>query len=171
MIVSERGRAQFLRTASSPSNPVRPVSVEASNESTARLSDAVYVPSENDARLVPAQISRGSMTRRGGNSRAFEDPMTLEQTFPGLRDAPGGSIIAVANSIFDLTGPAREATAQLTLNWSNTLINQIAAIDPAYRFDSLGFPETLQGQINQLNRLRFDRAAAFMRVKGELRPL
>jgi hypothetical protein len=45
------------------------------------------------------------------------------------------------------------------------------AIDPNYRFESLGPSVTLQGQINQLNGLRFDRAEAFMRVKGELRPL
>lgn len=51
------------------------------------------------------------------------------------------------------------------------MIEQIKALDPNYHFYSLGFPETLQGQINQLNDLRFERAAAFFRVKSELRPL
>lgn len=97
--------------------------------------------------------------------------MLLEQAFPGLREAPGGTIIALADNIFDLTGPARSALAELTLARTNILIEQIKAIDPNYRFQSLGFPQTLQGQVNQIDGLRFDRAAAFLRVKGELRPM
>ena len=41
---------------------------------------------------------------RGGNARAFKEPMTLEQTFPGLQHAPGGAIIAVADNFFDFLG-------------------------------------------------------------------
>jgi len=59
----------------------------------------------------------------------------------------------------------------MTRDGSDQLINQIRALDSDYRFDSLGFPQTLQGQIHQLNRLRFDRAAAFLRVRNEVRPL
>jgi hypothetical protein len=43
---------------------------------------------------------------RGSNSRAFEDPITLEQSFPGLRNAPVRAIVAAADNLFDLTGPA-----------------------------------------------------------------
>ncbi len=118
-----------------------------------------------------AQGSSGPRMPRGGNRRAFDDPMTLEQVFPSLRSAPGGAIIAVADGFFDVGGPAREMTAELTQNWSDRLVEQIKAVDPAYRFDSLGAPRTLQGQTNQLNRLRLDRASALYHVKGELRPL
>lgn len=97
--------------------------------------------------------------------------MNLEQAFPGLRNTSGGAIVALADNIFGLSGPAQELTAELTRDFSNTLINQIKAIDPHYRFDSLGFPTTFQGQMNQIDGLRFDRAAAFLRVKHELRPL
>jgi hypothetical protein len=97
--------------------------------------------------------------------------MTLVQTFPGLQNRPAGAIIALADNILDFQGPARELRAEVTREWSNLLINQIKAIDPSYRFASLGFPETLEGQISQLNLLRFTRAAAFMKLKGELRPM
>ncbi len=97
--------------------------------------------------------------------------MLLEQAFPGLSNAPGGAIIALADNILDLSGPARATIAEVTLAQSNVLIEQIRAIDPDYRFQTLGFPQTQQGQINQVDGLRFDRAAAFFRVKGELRPI
>ncbi len=54
---------------------------------------------------------------------------------------------------------------------TNNLISQITAINPNYRFDSLGFPQSLEGQLNQIDGLRFERAAAFYRFKHELRPL
>lgn len=53
---------------------------------------------------------------RGGNTRAFEDPMTLEQSFPGLRNSPGGAVVAVADNLFDLTGPAEAMTAEVLQN-------------------------------------------------------
>ena len=137
---------------------------------SAPVSDAVYRPTEERAHFQPAGYGL-SVVPRGGNIRAFDDPMTLEQVFPGLRDAPGGALVALGDNIFDFTGPSRALTAELTKNWTNRLIEQIKTVDPSYHFDSLGFPGTRQGQINQLNGLRFERAAAFFRVKNELRPL
>jgi hypothetical protein len=108
---------------------------------------------------------------RGSNSRAFDDPMTLERAFPGLEHAPGGAIVAVADNILDLRGPADAAVSELAKNWSNQVMAQIKAIDPNWHYDKLGPIETLQGQINELNDLRFRRAAAFLRVKGDPGPL
>ena len=51
------------------------------------------------------------------------------------------------------------------------LIQQIRTIDPKYRQDTLGFPTTLEAQVNLIRQLRLDRAVAFYRVKGETRPL
>jgi len=51
-------------------------------------------------RLAPGPGRAG----RGSNSRAFEDPMTLEHVAPGLRDAPAGAIVALADNLFDLHG-------------------------------------------------------------------
>lgn len=110
---------------------------------------------------------RGSPPRRGGNIRAFWDPMTLQEAFPGLANPPAGAILSVADNLFDITGPASALTASLTQQYSSVLIRQIRAIDPDYRFDSLGRPSTLEGQVNQINRLRLHRAAALYRVRGE----
>lgn len=166
VVVSDRRRP---RVADSPSAPARQVNSEVSQES--RLNEAVYRPDEGVAILQPAGLGPGSRLGRGGNIRAFQDPMTLEQTFPGLRDAPGGAIVALADSILDFTGPRRDLTAELTRIQSNVIVSQIQAIDPQYRPASLNFPQTLEGQANQLIGLRFDRAVAFFREKNEIRPL
>jgi hypothetical protein len=133
--------------------------------------DAVYRPDIASPKLEPAQIRPGTRGGSGDNIRAFHDPMTLEQVFPGLQSAPASAIISLADNVLDFKGPARETGSAFALAQSNLLISQIKAIDPNYRFQSLGFPETLQGQINQINDLRLDRAAAFFRLQGEARPL
>lgn len=48
---------------------------------------------------------------------------------------------------------------------------QIRVADPAYRFQSLGVPTTLEGRVNQIRELRIDRAVAFHVMKQEDRPL
>ena len=113
----------------------------------------------------------GSVTARGGNIRAFEDPMTLEQVFPGLNGAPGGSVFAVADSALDLTGPANEMSAEVLRNTSARLQEQIKAIDPTWHYDSLGPITTVDGLSNEVNDLRFQPAAAIARVKGDYGPL
>jgi hypothetical protein len=97
--------------------------------------------------------------------------MTLEQVFPSLRNTPPGGIVALADNFFDLTGPLRAANAALVQNWTNELVNQIQVIAPGYRYDSFGFPRTLQGQAQQLDTLRWTRASLMLSKKGELRPL
>lgn len=62
-------------------------------------------------------------------------------------------------------------TAELTKLRSQTLIAEIRSIDPSYRFDSLGFPESFDGQMNQLNDLQLDRARVYYVMRGDARPL
>lgn len=114
--------------------------------------------------------SSNTRARSGGNSRAFNDPLVLEQAFPGLRAAPGGSVIAVADNLLDLTGSAHRLTSDLSLRYSQKLIAQIQSVDPNYRSESLGFPSTVVGQAAQINDLKLDRAVALYRKRGELRP-
>lgn len=118
-----------------------------------------------------AQYPPNPRARVGGNSRAFYDPLTLHQAFPTLRNAPGGSIIAVADGFFNLTGPANAATEALSSAYTRKLIQEIKDIDPDYRFETLAEPQTLQGRVNQLDGLRLDRAAALYRKRGEIGPL
>jgi hypothetical protein len=108
----------------------------------------------------------------GGNrGPSLYDPMTLQQVFPGLASSPAGSILAPLDSFLGITGPADAMLQQLTRGSTRQLLEQIKAIDPSYRFQSFGEPTTLEGQVNQLRGLRLDRAEAYYRVKGELRPL
>ncbi len=114
----------------------------------------------------------------GNNSRAFEIPMTLEQAFPGLRNAPGGAIFAVADTLFDFTGPANDFTAQFLQDQSRQLTAQIKALDPKWHYDEIGPTDafgtpivTLQGLTAKVNDLRIQRAAIVARVQGDYRPL
>lgn len=115
---------------------------------------------------------------RGSNSRAFEDPMTLEQSFPGLRDSPGGAIVAVADNLFDLTGPANRSQVEFLQDQSRQLTAQIEALDPKWHYDEIGPTDafgtpivTLQGLSATVADLRFQRAAIVARVKGDYGPL
>jgi hypothetical protein len=56
-------------------------------------------------------------------------------------------LLALADNILDLSGPANRLTTELS------------------------FPTTLEGQVQLVRQLRLDRAAAFYRVNGETRPL
>jgi len=140
----------------------------------AAISDGVYRPDDGTPSLT---LTGGSEPPPGlgDNSGRFHDPMTLDQTFPGLANAPAGSIIAVADPFLDLTGPGSQITSAMSLAYSQNLIAQIQAIDPSYRYDSLGFPDTFDGQMREINDLRWDRAAAIYNALeaakiGELPP-
>lgn len=134
------------------------------------ISDGVYHPDDGTPSLTLAGGSEPP-TGMGDNSGHFLDPMTLDQTFPGLANAPAGSIIAVANPLLDLTGPADQMTSAMSQAYSQNLIAQIQAIDPSYRYDSLGFPDTFDGQMREINDLRWDRAAAIYNATGDAGPL
>lgn len=104
--------------------------------------------------------------------------MTLEHSFPGLRSSPGGAIVAVADNLFDLTGPANAMTQEVLQNRARQLIEQIKAIDPGWHYDeivpidALGNPiQTVQGLNTKVNDLRFQRAVMIARVKGGYEPL
>lgn len=135
---------------------------------SADLADTVYRPDTMRPAFLRTAGSRFPDLR--SNSRAFQDPMTLEQAFPGLRNAPGGAIVAVADSLLDFSGPGRQTTTALSQEYAKVLIEQTRALQPSYRHDSFGFPETFDGQMRLLEDLRFERATAFFR-HGELSPM
>jgi hypothetical protein len=136
------------------------------------------IPSEKPARLIPAQHRPTPRTGISGNGGPrLNDPLTLDRVFSGASTKPSGisslpgSIIAMADNILDITGPGARLTEQLAVDHTNLLIRQIRQIDPNFEHASLGFPRTLDGQINMIRDLRIKRALAFYRVKGELRPM
>ncbi|MEG8040901.1 hypothetical protein QP166_16730 [Sphingomonas sp. LR60] len=101
----ERARASIWRKP--PAAPVDKVPERGG------IINAVYRPDGDSGSFQNVQF-RPPRLPRGSNSRAFEDPMTLEQTFPGLRDAPGGAVILLLDNVFDLTGPSNELMAAMT---------------------------------------------------------
>jgi len=121
-----------------------------------------------------AQFRPNPRARMGGNGGPpLYDPRTLEDAFPGLSRAPGGVVLSLADNFLDFTGPARAWTRELAVRHAKTLVQQIKALQPNYELNLLepgGFPASADGQVNLINRLRFDRAKAFY-GKGELRPL
>ena len=133
------------------------------------VSDGVYRPDEGKPSLIRTAAEEPS--RGIGDNAPPLDAITLAQAFPGLTNAPAGAVIAVANPIFDLTGPGGQLTSDLSLAYSNSLIQQIKAIDPNFRYDTLGFPSTFEGQMRMISDLRWDRAAAIYRVTGDSGPL
>ena len=118
----------------------------------AGISDGVYRPDDGTPSLT--LVGGAEPPGMGDNSGHFPDPMTLDQTFPGLAGAPAGAVIAAADPLLNLTGPAGQMTSEMSLAYSRNLIAQIQAVDPNFHYDSLGFPDTFDGQMREINDLR-----------------
>jgi hypothetical protein len=115
-------------------------------------------------------VGRGGAGQRRSNYEAYYGPMTLHRVFTSWRSAVGGAILAPADGFFSPTGPANDLTTDLAMRAANVVIAQTKKVDPNYIvYDA--FPSTFEGQMNHLNNLRVDRAAAFYRVRGDPRPL
>ena len=155
------------RLAAKPGKSVPPLSGDVSDQSILG-DDPVALLSEANQTRPP--VRRGTTPGRG-NIERFYDPMTLERVFPGLSNSPGGALLAVADNLLDIRGPANESQIELIDNWSRQIINQIKSVDPNWRYDRLGPVTSVDGRMNELNDLRFQRAAVFFRAKGDLGPL
>ncbi|CAN5128575.1 hypothetical protein BH10PSE13_BH10PSE13_21980 [soil metagenome] len=166
VVVSDRGGRRSQRQ--DIDNP----SKTGSRDRVGSIRPAVYSANPSNATLLPAAFRPNPRVRSGGNGGPpLNDPPTLVQFFPGIATAPGGAIVSMADNFLDLTGPGVRLTASLAEDHINQIIRQIRTIDPNYRLESLGFPSTLDGQINLIRQLRIDRATAFYRLRGEVRPL
>lgn len=133
------------------------------------------VPVADQSRPPPRT---GSAMGRGGNSKAFDTPMTLEQSFPGLRNSPGGAIIAVADNLFDITGPATRFQMEFLQDQARHLTTLIKDLDPGWNYNGLGATDafgtpivTLEGLTARVNDLRFQNAATKARIRGDYGPL
>ena len=114
----------------------------------------------------------GRGPRRGrGRGGGRPDPTLLEDLFPGLRNSPVGTIVKAVDGFLELTSAAQAVTSAVHQGQVRRLLAEIQAIDPDYVYHSLGPPKTLQGQVNEINKLRSDRAMALYRVRGDDRAL
>lgn len=133
--------------------------------------DAKLAGRSNSIKL--AQFRPNPRVRLGGNGGPpLNDPQTLEHAFPGLRTAPGGAIIGLADNIFDFSGPARALTTEISVAHAKQLVREIQSVEPRYISpiaDPSRFPSTAEGQTNLISRLRMDRAKVYYR-KGDFRP-
>lgn len=172
IISDRRGLHRVRQDAARPSTTADGLPSTDPSSFAGVLSDAVYRPSETTLGFEQAQYRPNPRVRIGNNGGPrLNDPLTLGRVFPGLAASPGGSLVAIADNILDLTGPASRLTSELAEAHVNRLIGQMRTIDPNYRLDSLAFPTTLEGQVNLIRQLRVDRATAFYRERGEVRPL
>ena len=137
--------------------------------------DGTLVPAARQSRPPSRQ---GSAIGRGNNSRAFDTPMTLEQSFPGLRSSPGGAIIAVADNLFDITGPATRFQMESLQDQARHLTTLIKDLDPGWNYNGIGATDafgtpivTLGGLTTKVNDLRFQHAATRARIRGDYGPL
>ena len=172
-VMAAGGRSSPSPTAFSSFLRGRPLrnSTDVSDRAANLLNDGVFRPDGDSDLLQQAQYRPVPPEGIGSNSRAFQDPMTLEQAFPGLHGTPGGLMLPLADNVFNLTGPANELTSSMSLEYSRKLIDQIKTVDPSYVHPSFGFPDTLDGQMREIGDLRLDRAATFYRMRGETAPL
>ena len=127
VISAREGRRPWVEPPPEPSSGRRQSDVV---EPPVDTSPSGEVPAPN---VQFAQRWGGPSMRRGSNSRAFDDPMTLEQAFPGLTSTPGGATVALADNLLDFRGPARALTTALAQEISGAIIRDIQSLIPQYR--------------------------------------
>lgn len=172
VFVDRRGLWRRRKESSPSRTSARPGETPQARTSTAHEREPAARVGQSQPTFQLAQYRPNPRARMGGNNGpALNDPLVIEQAFPGLRESPAGAIVSLADNILDLTGPARTLTADIHKAEVRKLVAQIQAIDPNYHYESLGAPKTLEGMANEIKALRFERAVKFYQIRGEARPL
>ena len=120
---------------------------------------------------LPAQeqmSGRPGMGHNGGPP--LKDNLPLRAIFPALAAASGGQVAMTIAAIGTLTnplGPAASLSLSMDRHETRRLLDEIQALDPDFRYQSLGKPLTPQGRANEMQALRWDLAVAAYRVRGD----
>jgi hypothetical protein len=88
-----------------------------------------------------------------------------------LRDPVAGTALALADGVFDLTGPAAGAVDTLYRAQRQGLIADIKKLRPSFFVEELGPVDTREGKLRIIAQLRARRAADRFLFKGELAEL
>lgn len=143
-----------------------------------RPDDLVFRPSEDHPLRVLIGGAEDEEPRTGfGGNRPPTDYTTLQEIFPGLKDHPGVAIpLAPVDAFLGIGSAADEANLAVTMLQYNHLVAEIRSLDPSwhdYKLMPAGGIAAMpwQGRNNLLNDLRFQRAAAYYRVRGDIAPL
>ena len=141
---------------------------------TLPLDDGVYRPGVADPFLIPAGGPEEDEAPRRGSNGPPDDVTSLQEVFPGLKNAPGLAIpLAPIDGFLGISAPADAANLDGTMLQYRYLIAQIKAVDPSFVDEEL-LPAggvaglTWQGRANLINHLRMQRAAAFYNFRGDV---
>jgi hypothetical protein len=138
------------------------------------LDDGVYRPGVNDPFLTPAAGAGEVEEPRRGSNGPPDEISSLQEVFPGLKDAPGLAIpLAPIDGFLGISASADSAHLGATLMQYRFLIAQIKTLDPGFADEELLPPEGIaglswQGRSNLLNWLRMQRAATLYRFNGDV---
>jgi hypothetical protein len=143
------------------------------------LDDGVYRPGIGAPHVILTAGEEGEKEpeSRGSNGPPPDYFATLEDVFPGLRDAPGlGAPLAPIDGFLGLSALADEANLEATLGQYRALVAEIKRVDPSFIDEELLPPAgiaglTWQGRANLINSLRMQLAAAYYRMRGDVGPL
>lgn len=157
--------------ASPPASSSRPKSV-------LPLDDGVFRPGIDTLRVIPAGGAEEEEEARPRLSNGPPPDFTiLEDVFPQLKEAPAlGAALAPVANFLGVTGAADEANLEATMGQYRALINQIKQVDPSF-VDNVLLPAegitglTWEGRNNLIDNLRMERAVAYYRMRGDIRPL
>lgn len=141
------------------------------------LDDGVYRPGVDSPFLIPTGGPEPDEEPRFGSNGPPDDFTSLQEVFPGLKDAPALAIpLAPVDGFFGFSALADEANLAATMLQYRFLVAQIKTLNPGFVDEEL-LPEggiaglSWQGRINLINRLRLERAATLYRFNGDIRLL
>jgi hypothetical protein len=157
-----------------PAAPISPHVSAPRPKAPLPLDAAVYRPKVDDPHVILAGGAEEEAESRRSNGPP-DDYTRLEDVFPGLREAPGLAIpLAPIDGFLGASAGANGADLDGALGQYWALVHQIKQVDPTFADEEL-FPPggidglTRQGRTNLINHLLMERAAAYYRMRGDVR--
>ncbi len=142
------------------------------------LHDGVYRPGVDHPVLTPVGgAAEEEPPSRLSNGPPPDDVTSLEQVFPGLKDAPAtAAILAPIDGFLGIGALADKANLEATTAMYRLQTEQIKAVDPTFVDEQILPPGGIaglspQGRNNLIDGLRMTRAATLYRFRGDIGPL
>jgi hypothetical protein len=142
-------------------------------------SDGVYHPNTDRPALTPvagASDAEGDTREGTGAEPPAQEPTTLDQMFPGLKNNPAIAIIAPIEHFLAVGAEADGANLDIATGQYRQLVREIRAIDPNWRDNVFYLPGGLaglswQGRNAVLEYLRVELAVAYYKIRHDPEPL
>ena len=149
----------------------------ASQKPALSLDDGVYRPQTDTAHVTLAAGGEEDEAESRRSNGPPDDYTRLEDIFPGLKEIPGlGIPLAPIDAFLGIAAAADEANLEATMGQYRALIRDIKQVDPSFVDSELLPPGGIaglswQGRTNLINDLLTQRAAAYYKIRGDIRPL